>query len=279
MQFAHDVMRTIDFWKFSMYDVIEHSNVACLEYIYPILLPKFRPGDVEYSFCDSAAYLGKLEQLIYLHKMGCVIGFGAVSHASHGNMECFKYVCHHIKTNYSSEYNENATHSYNIRLYDLLLASHNGICDERMLEMVKYLFAHDANTHTPQLCSYAARNNWVKCLDFFIQQGFEYGEYEFTEAIKYGSLECVQYFHEIYCAHSNEMCTIAARYGQLECLIYLREHGYYWDAETCICATRKASLLPCLKYAISNGCPYTPDVLCVAQQYNIPCIIKYLQSL
>jgi hypothetical protein len=83
-------------------------------------------------------------------------------------------------------------------------------------------------------------------------------------AVFKNKLECVEYIlssrPSLKDNDESIYCSKAAEGGSLECLTFLHENGFSWDCITTLNSAWKGHL-NCLKYAVTNGCPYQVELL------------------
>lgn len=131
------------------------------------------------------------------------------------------------------------------------------------VECLEYAIENNCPWEPYLICLTAAKNGHVDCLQVAHEQ---FGEDWWTEdekvdiivesAAKGGHLECLKYLHRTGAPLRTTMaCAFAAEADSLECLAFLHEHGCPWDKLTCFCAAEMGSL-DCIIYARDNGCPW-----------------------
>lgn len=134
-----------------------------------------------------------------------------------------------------------------------------------------------------RVCTWAARNGYLKILELAHKSGYQWDKNTFKEASINGHLDCLKYLFNNGCpnddkrSYINDHLTIAltAANGQLECLMFLHENGFDWGGMTLVQAARHGHL-NCLIYAHEHGCTglLTTNVMSqAALNGNLSCLI------
>ena len=94
------------------------------------------------------------------------------------------------------------------------------------------------------------------------------------------SLKMLKFVHEKGFPWANNTCEALLRTGNYEMLKYAHENGALWTTDTVISGLKtKMPSVPCLQYAIENGCPWDPQAtLAQSRSYNHPLIVAWIQK-
>lgn len=125
--------------------------------------------------------------------------------------------------------------------------------------------------------SEAAKNGYLSCLQYLVEQGCGLYVDICNEAADNGHLNCIQYAHERGCPWSEWTVMLAARNGHLDCLKYLHEHGCPWDISA-MYATVSSGHLDCLMYLHEQGCPWNGKICAEAAKAGQLECLKYLHE-
>jgi hypothetical protein len=120
-------------------------------------------------------------------------------------------------------------------------------CRENGYEWDEWTYAQAVDSGNLELLQYCRDN------------GCPWNEIAFTWAAAEGHLEILQWLLDSGCPWDEDACTHAASHGQLEALKWLRANGCPWDKRVCEHAVA-AERFDILQWARANGCPWDEGV-------------------
>ncbi|GFH57140.1 ankyrin repeat/ATP synthase domain-containing protein [Chaetoceros tenuissimus] len=136
----------------------------------------------------------------------------------HGSIDCLKYL------------HEDANCALDNTGFCTIAARRGNV------EILTYLRENGCEWNQRECCRVAIEENHFKCLKFLIENGCSmdvHAEECFRMAVRVGSVECFQYFHDKKFSWNARYCTSASvsRWCDLDCLKYLLENGFKLDLD------------------------------------------------
>lgn len=229
---------------------------------------------------DSAARLGSLEVLKYLHEQHQIpiSPYTFKEAVSNGHFELVKYLADRNALVIDDELCLLAARTGNV---DLLKYLHERGCPLKHGPQLNiYTAAVLANSvacmkyaaengcplpvASHMICRAAVENNALDCLKFAREIGCEWNASDSVLGLCYiamtvGHFDMFKYLHQNGCSLNQDFCIQAARSGRLAFMKYARKF-VRWDEKVCVAAASSFSVT-CLKYAHSTGLKLTSDVI------------------
>jgi ankyrin repeat protein len=126
------------------------------------------------------------------------------------------------------------------------------------------------------VCNSAARTGNIECIRIAVNHGCTITAYMLDIAAANGQIECVNYLLSMQCTSSNA-CRSAASRGHIDILDILKNGGHVWD-ETLCCVAAAHNRIKCVKYLITNDCPWNHDQLIIIaiNDNNLPLLLSLI---
>ena len=188
----------------------------------------------------SAARLGDMDCLIFLHQHDCIWEEDTCAEAAlAGNLECLRYAHKH-----GCPWDEGTC---------------EGGARSGQLDCLRYALEKGCPcSEDTAVAVIEARTlrygEVIACLDLLLSHGVELGVSISNAAARSGRLDYLQWLWERKCLWDASTCTAAAKSRRLDCLQWLHEHGCPWD-ETAFSLWTYPSGLCIMKYLLENKCP------------------------
>lgn len=203
------------------------GNIEILKYI-----KKFT--EFNRNICEYAVKHGKLECLKYLIDNDYMINEECFSLAmKYDRLECFKFLFEEYSMIISSS-------SIKESITD------NFVC-------IRYLHENDKLYDNEMYVYYAVLNNNLKCLKFLLENGYSPSTPAYYPAIAKKNLEMIKLLYDYNCATFDE-CYTSVYYGSLECLQFFHEHNFPWDESVSKIAFESKNR-SCLNFLKKHNCP------------------------
>lgn len=134
------------------------------------------------------------------------------------------------------------------------------------IEMLEYATNNFKVEWTPDAVSISAQIGNLEKIKYFLKLGIKIGQYAASQAVIYGSYDCLKLLLENDCPKCESAVSNAATKGRMDMLKLMREYGWDWSENLGSC--------------VAHGTPYFSDILLYAlengyQWDRYKCSLRY----